>query len=1276
MITQFDQEPITRPEVLELITYLKTGDRPESVNTYADLPSAVNNIGEKYFVNTTTGSILLGNKKNAGVYISDGTTWQLIEQSTYDDIDIAKANKTITISTSNGLTGGGDLSMNRVISHGATGLATSITNTNGNVIQSLTLDAFSGGHITAASSVNLDNRYILKNTAITGATKTKITYDSNGLVTAGADATTTDINEGTNQYFTQARARTSISLTNTGSSGASTYNNTTGVLNIPNYTLAGLGGQAQLNGIGFVKASGTTISYDNNTYLTANQSITLSGDILGTGTTAITTTLANSGATAGTYQNATTINPFTIDSKGRITLVGTAITIAPAFSSITSKPTTISGYGITDGVTLTGTQKLTNKSLDDNTTFIIDTTDNTKQAQFNLSNIATATTRTYNLPNVDGTIITTGDTGTVSNTMLAGSIADTKLNTISTAGKVANSATTATNANTANTIVSRDGSGNFIAGTITATLTGNASTATALQTARTINGVSFNGTANITIADNTKQPLNTNLTNIGALANTAGWLYNNGSGVFSYSSPTTSNVSEGTNLYYTNARAIASTLTNYASGAGTISATDTILTAIQKLNGNIGALTTGVSSVFGRTGAVVATEGDYSLNLLSDVVISTPTNGQFLKYNGTNWVNTTQAGTGITSLNALSSATQTFATDTTGTDFNISSATSTHTFNLPTASATNRGALSSTDWSIFNNKQNTISLTTVGDSGASSFASNVLNVPNYTITGLGGLPLTGGILTGQLISTSPNNTANNAGQIYLNGANGNRIDFNANGVDIPSFTTRSLGTKIVLYPGVSPTATDFAFGISAGTLWSSVSLTAHFFRWYAGTTNLMSLKGNGNLGINVADPAYKLDVSGTTRLNGEIAFGTDTWHKSVDGKNKFYFASNSATYFGSGDGFYAWRNTSDADSLVLQNDGEIRINQTFDGIGLTLPFGGRIYKKSGAGIVIRKESGNNDIQIENNDGSNAALVLTNLNGSLKRTYQLPSIGNTATWIKLGGVTGIPQNGHKVHIKLIMSYGFNAMISQLQTSDLFFQTSQGSNFQNGSTGAFYAAGYYTTQSVHATDAPNIIRVVQVSSTAYDFYIYTYPYTGNSHYDISYTNITWTHSGSTVTPTGNYIDLPKISRIPTFTGTLVNDASLLNLLEPIPYTSSITDSVFYSNASGNVTINHKGTYEISCQGMGYHSNSGSGMTLEYGIRRFRNGTPYGLIAYRARHIATNNTVQGSQSVCLSCIANLETNDVIKVYCYVIDGSSTNVFLLGGSVTNTLSIKRISD
>ena len=40
------------------------------------------------------------------------------------------------------------------------------------------------------------------------------------------------------------------------------------------------------------------------------------------------------------------------------------------------------------------------------------------------------------LPTASGTLVATGDTGSVSNTMLAGSIADSKLSTISTAGKV------------------------------------------------------------------------------------------------------------------------------------------------------------------------------------------------------------------------------------------------------------------------------------------------------------------------------------------------------------------------------------------------------------------------------------------------------------------------------------------------------------------------------------------------------------------------------------------------------------------------------------------------------------------------------------------------------------------------------------------------------------------------------------------------------------------------------------------------------------------------
>ena len=101
---------------------------------------------------------------------------------------------------------------------------------------------------------------------------------------------------------------------------------------------------------------------------------------------------------------------------------------------------------------------------------------------------------------------------------------------------------------------------------------------------------------------------------------------------------------------------------------------------------------------------------------------------------------------------------------TTGTDLSSTVANSTTTpvitLNVPTASATNRGALSSADFTTFNSKQGTITLTTTGTSGAATFSSNTLNIPNYGSALSGYLPLTGGTLTGALYGTSASFTGN------------------------------------------------------------------------------------------------------------------------------------------------------------------------------------------------------------------------------------------------------------------------------------------------------------------------------------------------------------------------------------------------------------------------------------------------------------------------------------------------------------------------------------
>ena len=64
----------------------------------------------------------------------------------------------------------------------------------------------------------------------------------------------------------------------------------------------------------------------------------------------------------------------------------------------------------------------------------------------------------------------------------------------------------------------------------------------------------------------------------------------------------------------------------------------------------------------------------------------------------------TTFSTGLAALNGLTDQVQFFATGTTGTNFNIVSSAATHTFNLPVASGTNTGKLSSADWTSFNSK--------------------------------------------------------------------------------------------------------------------------------------------------------------------------------------------------------------------------------------------------------------------------------------------------------------------------------------------------------------------------------------------------------------------------------------------------------------------------------------------------------------------------------------------------------------------------------------------
>jgi hypothetical protein len=122
-------------------------------------------------------------------------------------------------------------------------------------------------------------------------------------------------------------------------------------------------------------------------------------------------------------------------------------------------------------VTETASQTLTNKTL---TLPTIGATGasfaGSSSGAINVQATAIAGSNTVTLPAVTGTLVTEANTATLTNKTINGSN-----NTLT---NIPNSATTATDANTANAIVARDASGNFSAGTITATLSGEASSVT------------------------------------------------------------------------------------------------------------------------------------------------------------------------------------------------------------------------------------------------------------------------------------------------------------------------------------------------------------------------------------------------------------------------------------------------------------------------------------------------------------------------------------------------------------------------------------------------------------------------------------------------------------------------------------------------------------------------------------------------------------------------------------------------------------------------------
>lgn len=191
---------------------------------------------------------------------------------------------------------------------------------------------------------------------------------------------------------------------------------------------------------------------------------------------------------------------------------------------------------------------------------------------------------------------------------------------------------------------------------------------------------------------------------------------------------------------------------------------------------------------------------------------------------------------GITTLNTLTATTQTFATSTTGTDFTISSATSTHTFNFPSSSASARGLLTSADFIIFYNK--------IGGSGTANY------LAKFTASGTIGNSL-----------------------IYDNGS----------GVGIGTSSADFATYKLVVAGNANITGY-----INTNTLFATTTATNEIKPQYpnptitlmsaSGTRSLTMYENSGDIyiGINPLQNGYKLTVSGTSLFTDTLLINKTT----------------------------------------------------------------------------------------------------------------------------------------------------------------------------------------------------------------------------------------------------------------------------------------------------------------------------------------------------------------------------------------------------------------
>jgi hypothetical protein len=192
---------------------------------------------------------------------------------------------------------------------------------------------------------------------------------------------------------------------------------------------------------------------------------------------------------------------------------------------------------------------------------------------------------------------------------------------------------------------------------------------------------------------------------------------------------------------------------------------------------------------------------------------------------------------------------------------------------------------------------------------------NIAASGNLTVSG--NTPTSGNILAGRNVTAS--------GNIGIGVTNPtNRLNI-ASDVPYANLTSASLRTTAQLHikQATGTGSLYIANGYSGGVGTGSVIQTSDYYDGSDhGTTLFLNPLGGS---VNFGSASVNFGSSPVDLGSGVVTFSLDKWHKSSDGKNRLYFANNSTTYLGSGNGWFTFQNPSGTNTLTLDNAGNFTV---------------------------------------------------------------------------------------------------------------------------------------------------------------------------------------------------------------------------------------------------------------------------------------------------------------------------------------------------------------